>query len=230
MKKKKDKLEKQYKKEKKQALKKKKEMATTLDWMDIIEIKNACIYLKDGYMVKGIRLQPRNIFLDTAQVQSHIINNIRVALNKITFRIYWGFVFTPVEIDDHLAALLTELDSEDDPVLKSMIENDLEKAYWFIESHRELEFFLFIKEDDERELQKKMDILISEITRAGFSVKELDDQNFSDYLAYVHENSLINDYYYSRGIFSCLQEIEPTIIDEVHEAEFNYDDYSEEDE
>lgn len=230
MKKKKSIELKKKKQEKKKAEKIKKKVATAMEWSHIEKIEDNCIYLKHENAVRyilGIKITPRNIYIDTNEVQKRIINNLRIAFNKMQFKIYWGFVFTPVDIDEHISMLLKEEQEEENILLKNMIRNDFDKAMWFQEEYRELEFCFFIKEKDIKKLNKNYDAMIAEINHAGFSVKQMCDADFYNYIAYLYENPMINDFYFSRGIFSCLIDDEKTGIEVGAEytAEFDYDDY-----
>lgn len=224
---------KKKKKEIKKAEKEKKRYETALEWSNIEMVEGNAIYLKDGNKeekIIGIRVSPRNIFIDTVHVQRQIINNLRIVFNKIRFRVYWGFVFVPVQIDDHITQLMNEEQQEEDPRIRGMIQNDFEKATWFQDTHRELEFFLMIRHSDEKQLYKNFDELVAEMRYAGFQTKTLNQHDFFNYIAYMYENPLINDFYFSRGIFSCLMEEDEVmaIEDEIHEPEFTYDEYYEE--
>lgn len=224
-------------KEKKKRIKKaeqlKKKYTTAMEWSNIEEIKDNAIYLKDGgrqEKVIGIKVYPRNIFIDTIHVQRQIINNLRIVFNKIRFKVYWGYVFVPVQIDDHITQLINEEQQEEDPRIRSMIRNDIEKATWFQDTHRELEFFLMIRNKDEKQLWKNYDELVAEIRHAGFRTATLNQHDLYDYIAYMYENPLINDFYFSRGEFACLSD-EADFMDmeqEVHEPDFSYDDYYDE--
>ena len=154
--------------------------------------------------------------------------SLRIVFNKVRFPIYWQYVFVPVQIDDHVSILLREEAQEEDPRIRAMIRNDFEKVTWFQDTHRELEFFLMLRDKDEGTLMKNFDELVAELQYAGFRTKDLNMHDLYDYVAYMYENPLINDYYFSRGIFSCLADTSEDIFateDTYHEPDFDYDDY-----
>ena len=231
MKKKKNKERRAEKKVVKQAEKQKKYCSTALEWSDIEMIDGDAIHIRDGSTrerIIGLKVTPRNIFIDTSYVQARIVNNLRIIFNKIRFPIYWGYVFVPVQIDDHISMLLREETQEEDPRIRAMIQNDFEKVTWFQDTHRELEFFLMLRDEDEATLMKNYDELVAELQYAGFRTKDLNMHDLYDYVAYMYENPLINDYYFSRGVFSCLAEESEDIFpseDNYHEPDFDYDDY-----
>ena len=232
MKKKMNKEKQNDKKLRKQAERKKKKCATALEWSNIEMIEGNAITLKDGNsreQVIGIKIVPRNIFIDTNYVQARVINNLRIVFNKLRFPIYWQYVFVPVQIEEHITLLLQQEEQEEDLRIRAMIRNDFEKATWFQDTHRELEFFLMLRNNDENELLKNFDELVSEIKHAGFRTKNLNIHDFYNYVAYMYENPLINDFYFSRGVFSCLADGDnlEEEEDEYNEPEFSYDEYYE---
>lgn len=206
-----------------------KKMATTMEWSDIERIEDNRIWLKrnDKEMsVVGVKITPRDILIDADYIQANIVNNLRIAFNKLNTKIYWGFIFTPVDIDEHISNLLMEEEKEENIIRNNMIKNDFDKAIWFQESFRELEFCFLLKDSDERRLLKNYDNLVAEFIHAGFSLKQMGNEDFYNYLAYLFENPLINDFYFSRGVFDCLL-VDDTVSTETqnYEADFDYDEY-----
>jgi len=207
MKSKKNRAEKQQKAQERRAGKIKKKVATTLHWSEIQDIRDKKITLKHGkkvYYVKGVKLLPINIFIATSQKQAAIINNMRIVWNQITVPVYWGFVFTPVDIDMYFAKLQEDIRHEEDLMIRNLMQSHYEKGCWFCDTHKEISFEFFVSGDDEKTLYKNYDKLVQEFCAGGFRLKEMSDKDYEDYIAYLYENDMINDYYFSRGIFRCL--------------------------
>lgn len=207
MKSRKNREEKQQEQKRKRAKKIKRKVATTLNWSEIEDIRDKKITLKHGkkhYYVKGVKLTPINIFIATPQKQATIINNMRIVLNQLAMPIYWAYVFTPVDIDVYFAKLQESIRTEEDPVIRGLMQSHYEKGCWFCDAHREISFEFFVRGDDEKNLYKNFDKLVQEFSAGGFRLKEMNDKDYEDYIAYLYENDMINDFYFSRGIFSCL--------------------------
>ncbi|MEG0359278.1 MAG: hypothetical protein RR598_08440 [Anaerorhabdus sp.] len=197
------------KKRVKEVKKNRKKMATTLDWIDIDSIDSKSVILKKDKQIRelrGIKLDPHDIFLDTPGEQLYRIQQLRMCLNSIKSKIYHGFVFNPVNLDSHLSRLFRQLDYEDDVVIQQMIEDDIEKALGFANNYRELEFFIIIKGKPGEKFEKAIYQLEYEFNRAQFSFKPLNRLDWENYIAYSFENQMINDYYFSRGIFDLEKE------------------------
>lgn len=199
--------EKEYQKKLKKAKSIKRKVQSTLTWMDIDDIVDDMIILKKGNQfnyVKGIKVSPHQIFLDTNQQQAFEVERLRIAHNKIMNDLWWGFVFTPVDLNQSMGDLLKQMDEEDDEVILSMIDDDLAKAQAFINDYRELEFFIMIKMNSRESLNKAFNELREEFENAGRWPKELGNNDFKNYISYVFENNMINDYFFSQGVFQIL--------------------------
>ncbi|MFV0380760.1 MAG: hypothetical protein ACK5KR_00775 [Breznakia sp.] len=197
---------KQYfeKKQKKKSLKKKKkELKSTLEWMDIDSVHSHHIRLKGkkNNMVIGVKLDPYSIFLNSPQEQSRRINIFRLALNRLHFDLYHGYVFNPVNLDSYMSMLAGQQHRESDAAIMEMIDDDVEKAKAFIRDFRELEFFIMIKGTAGSKLDDQFHLLQTSLTNAKFTFKQLNRIDFENYIAYAFENPLANDFYFSRGIF-----------------------------
>jgi len=197
------------KKAKKDAKKLQDKVASTLTWSHIDEITDNSIRLKKGKKqatVMGVKLNPHDIFIDDLEDQRRIIENLRMALNKMPFRMYFSFVYSPVNADDHIAKLMNADRIESDPMVKQMIQADFEKLIQFQNAYAELEFFVMIKERSEERLHKYFQEMKREFELAGFLPRTLNRYDYYNYLTYLYENPMINDYYFSRGVFSYLDQ------------------------
>ena len=187
----------------------KKKLATSLSWSHVERIRDNMIVLKSKKKeeyVLGIKLIPRNLFIENSSAQILAINQIRSVLNQINFKLYWAVCHNPVNLDAHLSELSRQMQEEEDPVIWEMIENDFEKAAWFQQTHVEIEFFLMVKDHNYENCVKKYNQLVGLFLSTGYRFKELDDFDYENYLAYLYENPMINNFYFSHGIFSSLKD------------------------
>ena len=197
------------KRRQKEARKIRKKVASTLVWSHIFDITENAILLQNGKKtatVMGVKLSPHDIFIDDPEEQIRIIENLRRAFNKLPFKMYFQFVYSPVNADDHIAKLLNMDRSETDPVIRQMIDSDFEKLADYQSAYSELEFFVMVQESSEEKLHKNYAQLTKEFTNAGFLPRMLNRYDYYNYLAYIFENPMINNYYFSRGVFSYLNQ------------------------
>ena len=202
----KPKTQKQIKKDAKQL---KKKVASTLDWIDIESIYEDLIVLNKGkekVYVKGIKIRPINIFIMAPEDQMIQVSLLRNVFNDVPFKIYHGFVFSPVNLDGELARLMRKLEFEEITTIRTLIENDIEKMLWFINSWKEIEFFMYVSDSNIEAVDKKLDRLTFNMRSAQFIIEKLNRIDFENYTAYLFENQLINDYMFSHGAFEVLNE------------------------
>lgn len=196
--------EKAAKKANKQSKENRKRIATTLQWIDVDSIKDDTVYLKKGkkqMLLKGIKVNPKNIFIENAETVHLTIDRWRIFFNKFPFEIYWEFVFNPVDLDLHLVELDNELKYCEDKIISSMIQNDIAKAVDFCETHKELEFFMIINAKDEEEMEKHFFDMIHELNNEGISYSELRNKDFYNLISSVFENEMITQYKFNEGVF-----------------------------
>ena len=91
----------------------------------------------------GIKIQPHDIFLDDDLTKKVEIDKIRIALNKLPFKIFWSFVTSPVNIDEYKARLYNLRFQVDSNKIQNMLLDDYNKAEQFEERNNELEFMMF---------------------------------------------------------------------------------------
>lgn len=190
---------------KKLATKARKKLSTTLNWMDVKKVDHDCIIIernKKKYYIKGIKIKPHNLFLDEQAIQMQWLEKIRFAFNQLNCDMWFGFVYSPVNLDAYLNELNSQIAYEEDPTCKNMMHDDLQKAYDFEKYHAEKEFFLMIRDDDQKRLFKNLEDLYTNWANSDFEPVILNQRDYYSYLMYTFENTLINDYVFSRGIFT----------------------------
>lgn len=189
-----------------------KRVATTLRWMDIKRIDADKMVVGNGktmYYVRGIKLTPHNIFIDDEATQWRWIQDIRRCLNSAPEEMWLEIVYAPVNCDRWINDLKSRQTEETDIQRHKLINSNLQKIYDFQNTHREKEFYLMIRNTDLKVLAKELDDLYYAWQNAGFAPTVLNERDFYSLVAYYFENTLINDYCFSRGDFSYLnQDIE----------------------
>lgn len=196
-----------FKKAMKSQKKEIKKLKSTIDWIDVSEVHEDFIQLEQGKKTEittGVKIEPHSLFLDNPSDQMRQIHLLRSALNRFNFDIYHPFVFNPVNLDTHLMLLANQTFVEQDAIIREMLEDDMDKARGFIQNYRELEFFLMIKGKPGNKFDDRFHQLEVSLENAGLKTKQLNRIDFDNLLSYEFENDLINDFYFSRGIFETL--------------------------
>ena len=73
----------------------------------------------------------------------------------------------PVEISSYLAALQIQYNQEEDPRIKKIISQDIEKANAFVKNVTDTEFYILFKEKNQDAIQKKLRTLMTGLSNAG---------------------------------------------------------------
>ena len=170
-------------------------------FIDIKEIYDNGIILKDNTIVKGIKLIPFDIWTCQNAMAEKMIDTLRYAFNQFDFPVYQCLVYSPSSFEELANSLEKELE-ECTEIQQSIILDDIEKLEEFSLNNKKVEFFLFVKNKNERILQKWYSTLISELSR-GFSVKEccyLDYVTYTNWLFDLNDNFLSKAYYKGRSM------------------------------
>lgn len=182
-------------------------MATTLNWTDIFRVGEDHVLIRRDsrqMMIMGIKLRPHNILIDSDTDQRRWIESLRYCCNSFPDQIWFMFVQSPVNCDAHLGYLKEREYREKDPAVYQMIQDDRKKILEFQQTHREKEFFLMIRDEDEKRLRKNLNDLFGLYYNAGFLPEVLNRRDYYSCISYLFENSTITDYVFSRGILSYL--------------------------
>ena len=105
-----------------------------------------CVIVEFGnrFILKGIRIMPRNIYLLDDKTLGNIIQGFNVFLNKEKRRLYWKFVKSEPNMIKQNRHLIDLYEDEDDERIKRFIQYELEKNEWFMSSFNEMSFiFLY---------------------------------------------------------------------------------------
>lgn len=203
----KDKLSKETKKKVKKAKKLKKQVKKTLDWIDVENVELNYLELKRNKKIEhvvGLKIIPPNILLADNQVKRIWVDRLREALNKTDLCLYHSFVYSPINLDEHLSPLYARLEVEEDINLRSMLTNRIEQWNDFSKEYYELEFFIVIKGTPGDKFNKNFQKLLREYMSCGFDIRTLNTIDFENLISFSFNNDVINDFYFSRADFEAL--------------------------
>lgn len=164
--------------------------------LDLKEIYDDCILLKDNTIVKGIKISPIDIWTCQNAYAEKIISILRYAFNQFNFPIYQALVYSPSTFEELADSLVSELESASE-VQQQIILDDIEKLEEFSLNNKKIEFFCFIKHKDERVLQRRYNMLISELSR-GFYVTDCAYLDYDRYITWLFD---LDDNFLSKAYF-----------------------------
>lgn len=176
---------------------------STLTWLDVESVEENEVLLKKGKIVRGVKIKAHAIFLDDESTQVRHVYSLRNVFNKFRHELYHAYVYSPVNVDDILYQLSSQMEFEDNPQIRSMLEDDMEKAILFQQYYKEIEYFIMIQGDIKKidDFNKKFNEFCFELENAGRAFTVLNKLDYENYFAYLLENQIINDFFYSRGVF-----------------------------
>ncbi len=159
----------------------------TNDFVPVKSITNGMILLDNGEKVTGVKIFPRNIFILEEEAIYGIINNLRNVYNIIDYEFWIIAADRPVDINAYLSQLQLLYNSQQNPVKRKLIIDDINKANMFTNNNVvDTEFYLLFKENDLEKIQKRIRTLIQSFASAGLQSK----QTSNDDLRVILDNFL----------------------------------------
>ena len=171
-------------------------------FIDIEQIYNNGIKLKDGTYIMGIKIIPFDIWTCNDVHARQILESLRYAYNVINFPIYHSFVYIPSSFESLENSLLKELEENATEQQTEIILDDLNKIDSFSKANKKLEFHLFIANKNQKILQKQYETMISEFSRSFIvhNLYYLDYINYCNWLFDLNDNLLPQAYYHGESL------------------------------
>ena len=142
------------------------------DWVPIKQIMNGMIQLDNGNYVTGIKVGPKNIFIQDQGTQDNIIFNFRNFYNMIDFEFWLIIADRPVDINVYLSHLQVKYNEAPTGEVRKLIMQDINKANMFMSAEYNVvdtEYFILFKEKKMDIIQKRIHSLISGIANCGLN-------------------------------------------------------------
>ncbi len=152
----------------------------TEDWIPIKSIQNGMIVLDNNYLVSGIKVEPKNIFILDYQTQNNIIFNFRNFYNTIDYEFWLIVADRPVDIKLYLSQLQLEYDSAPNQAIRKLISQDIAKAETFTSSALNVvdtEYFILFRDKNKDVVQKRVQTLISNLASLGLNSRQTSDDD-----------------------------------------------------
>ena len=152
----------------------------TEDWVPIKTIKNGMIQLDNGYLVTGIRIEPKNIFILDYQEQNNIIFNLRNFYNVIDYEFWLVVCDRPVDINMYLAQLQLMYANAQNQQVRKVISQDINKGEMFRSTTVnavDTEYYILFRDKKPEVLQKRIHTLISNLASIGLNSRQVSDDD-----------------------------------------------------
>jgi len=160
---------------------------STENWITVKDINNNIIFLDNKDMVTGVKIQPKNIFIMDQQSQFLVIDKLRTLYNLIDFEFWLIVADRPVDINLYISQLELHLNNVQDPAIRKLIVNDIQKADSFVHNDVvDTEYFILFKDNNTDSMNKKIRNLINNFASCGL----IASQTSNDDLRMILDNFL----------------------------------------
>ncbi len=152
----------------------------TEDWVPIKNIKDGMIRLDNDYLVTGIRIEPKNIFILDYQEQNNIIFNLRNFYNVIDYEFWLVVCDRPVDINMYLAQLQLMYANAPTQQIRKLINQDINKGENFRSTTInavDTEYYILFRDKKSEVLQKRIHTLISNLATSGLNSRQVTDDD-----------------------------------------------------
>ena len=172
--------------------KKKKESKSNIteNWLPVKGITNNTIVCSKGkkeVFVTGVKVFPKNIFILDQASQDMVLNQLKNLYNGIDFEFWLIVADRPVDISVFLADLQLQFNKEQNPVIKKMIRQDMEKAELFVRNDVvDTEYYILFREANPDVISKRIRALINGLASCGLNAT----QTTNDDLRLILDNFL----------------------------------------
>lgn len=152
----------------------------TEDWIPVKSISDGMINLDNGWMVTGIKIEPKNIFILDQQTQNNVIYRLRDFYNTIDYEFWLTVADRPVDIKMYLAQLQLDFDNAPSQVIRKMIGEDINKAEMFSGSMLNVvdtEYYILFRDKNLEVIQKRIQTLITNLASLGLISRQASDDD-----------------------------------------------------
>ena len=140
----------------------------TEDWLPVKSISDGMIELDNKYKVTGVKVRPKNIFILDTNTRNNLIAMLKTFYDTIDFEFWLISADRPVDISSYLATLQIQYNQVQDPRVKKLISQDIEKANDFIRNNvTDTEYYILFKERNPDTIQKRLRTLMLGLSNCG---------------------------------------------------------------
>lgn len=153
------------------------------NWIQVKDINNGMIFLDDGYIVSGVKISPRNIFIMTEGEQNRMINSLKDFYNLIDYEFWLIIADRPVDINLYVSQLELQMTNEMSPARRKLLADDIEKAEMFsLNNVVDTEYYFMVKDKSSDELTKKVRGLINNMAGTGLIATQTSNEDLRSVL------------------------------------------------
>ncbi len=152
----------------------------TEDWVPIKNIKDGMIQLDNNYLVTGIKIEPKNIFILDYQEQNNVIFSLRNFYNVIDYEFWLVVCDRPVDINLYLAQLQLMYTNAPTQQIRKLINQDINKGETFRSTTVnavDTEYYILFRDSKKEVLEKRIHTLIGNLASCGLTSRQVNDDD-----------------------------------------------------
>ena len=138
------------------------------------------IILDNNWMVTGIKVEPKNIFILDYQTQNNIIFNFRNFYNTIDYEFWLIVADRPVDIKMYLSQLQLDFDNAQSQAVRKLISEDIQKAELFSGNEYNVvdtEYYILFRDKNLDVVNKRVQQLITQLASIGLISSKASDED-----------------------------------------------------
>ncbi|MBQ6817451.1 MAG: hypothetical protein IJO27_03375 [Bacilli bacterium] len=150
------------------------------DWVPVKQILNGMIQLQNGMYVSGIKISPKNIFIQEKSAQESVIGGLRDFYNTIDYEFWLIIADRPVDIHMYLSELQILYNNTSNPAARKLVMQDINKANMFMSTEYNVvdtEYYIVFQEKRLELIQKKIRNLITGLANAGLNSTQVSNSD-----------------------------------------------------
>ena len=156
--------------------------STTEGFVPVKAIINNMIELDSGFKVAGVKIYPKNIFILEDNEQFNVIDSLKDLYNTIDFEFWTVMTDRPVDISVYIAQLQMMYNKAQSPIIRKLINQDLNKAKDFNDNVSDVEFYILFKDRNIEIIQKKIRLIINGLANAGLASSQANNDDLRSIL------------------------------------------------
>ena len=155
---------------------------TTESFVPVKTIVNNMIELDNGMKVAGVKIYPKNIFILEENDQFNVIDSLKDLYNTMDFEFWTIMADRPVDISVYIAQLQMMYNQAQNPIIRKLINQDLNKAKDFSDTVSDVEFYILFKEKNIEMVQKKIRLIVNGLANAGLASSQANNDDLRSIL------------------------------------------------
>ena len=150
----------------------------TEDWLPVKNIGNNCIITATNYLVSGVKIAPKNIFIIDGESQNRVLTGLKNFYDMLDFEFWLVVADRPVDISVYMSQLQLLYNEVQSPVIRKLISQDMDKGNTFIRNNIvDTEYFFLFKEKNPDMVDKKIRMMINGLASCGLNATPTTDED-----------------------------------------------------